>query len=91
VTYQHIELFVAKADSRPLKANLYVSSGKLAKQAVFTTDIRGGRMEVVSTVLLDAIQKNRKTVINYLRIRPRHIDDKYFNPMFLVRNTLDDL
>ncbi len=91
VTYQRIELWLARGDSRPLKANLYVSSGKLAKRAIFDVALRDGRKQVVSTTLFDAIHLQRKTVIEYQRITPRSIDDKYFNPMYLVRNTLDDL
>ncbi len=91
VTYPRIELLVAQKDSRPLQADLYVGSGKLAKHASFTTSQRDGHEQVVATTLIDAIQKNRKTVIEYLKIQPRDIADKYFNPMFLVRNTLEDL
>ncbi len=91
VTYKRIELTVAKQDSRPLKADLYVSSGKLAKRATFTTAPRNGHDQVISTTLIDAIRKNRKTVIEYQGVTPRDIEDKYFNPMFLVRNSLDDL
>ncbi len=91
VTYKRIELYVAKADHHPLSANLYVNSGKLAKQATFTMGERDGRPQVISTTLLDKVQKHRKTIIEYLSNLPRDIEDKYFNPMFLVRNTLDEL
>ena len=90
-TYQRIELTVAKQDSRPLTANLYVHSGKLAKQVSFKMGQRDGQISVVSMTLLDKIQKQKKTVIEYLSIKPESIADKYFNPMFLVRNTLGDL
>ncbi len=91
VTYKRIVLLLAKADYHPLSAKLYVSSGKLAKEASFKMGNIDGRAEVVSTTLIDKVQKHKKTVIEYLSAQPRNISDKYFNPAFLVRNTLDDL
>ncbi len=90
-TYKRILLTVAQQDSRPLKAVLYLNSGKIAKRVSFQMGELDGRPAVVSMTLLDNIQKQKKTVINYLTIKPKSIADKYFNPMFLVRNTLDDL
>lgn len=90
-TYKRIDLWIAAGDSHPLKADLYVHSGKLAKQVTFRLGAMDGRPAVVSMTLLDKVQKNRRTVIDYLANRPRAIDDRYYNPMYLVRNTLDAL
>ena len=88
-TYQRIELWVTASDYHPLKANLYVHSGKLAKQVSFRLGEMDGRPMIVSMTLLDKVQKQKKTVIDYLGNQPREIDDKYYNPMYLVRNTLE--
>ncbi len=41
VTYQRIELWIGKARSEPIKADLFVQSDKLAKQARFVMDKPG--------------------------------------------------
>lgn len=91
VTYKRIELMVDEKDHHPLSAKLYVSSGKLTKEAVFIIGQSNGRKAVIATTLIDRVQKQKKTVIEYLGTEPRSISDKYFNPAYLVRNTLDEL
>ena len=90
-SYSRIELYVAKGDYRPLKADLYVASGKLAKQASFTAEEAEGEIRVTEMTLFDRIQTDRETVIRYLYTTPRAIPDKFYNPAFLVRNNLDEL
>jgi hypothetical protein len=87
-TYAHIELYVAQDGYWPVQANLYVASGRLAKLASFTLGELDDRRQVTAMTLLDKIQRQRKTVIRYLSITPREIPDKFYNPMYLVRNRL---
>lgn len=86
VTYARVELWIGRSDARPVQANLYVASEKLAKQATFALERVDGRLQVSSMTLTDQIQVNRKTVITYLARRPRALPDEFFNPMFLARN-----
>ncbi|MGF1758636.1 outer membrane lipoprotein-sorting protein [Photobacterium sagamiensis] len=90
-TYHRIELFLNADDNFPLKANLYLKSGKLAKTAHYTSGMQNGLRSVTAMVLKDNIQPNKKTVIEYKSSQAVEIADKLFNPSFLVRNNLSDL
>jgi len=90
VSYQRVELYLAKADARPVQADLYVASDKLAKQALFTVAQVDGRPQVSAMRLIDQIQSNRETVIRYLSRKPRSLPDEYYNPMFLTRSDLKE-
>jgi hypothetical protein len=90
VSYQRVELYLAKAGARPVKADLYVASDKLAKQALFTVEQVDGRPQVSAMRLIDQIQTNRETVIRYISRKPRSIPDEYYNPMFLTRSDLKE-
>ncbi|MCP5079100.1 MAG: outer membrane lipoprotein-sorting protein [Psychromonas sp.] len=84
-SYFTINLWLEKETSFPVKAELYLQSGKLAKEAWFTKGLRGGKYKVVSMQLDDQIQKNQQTVIEYKSITPSEIDKKYYNPAYLSR------
>lgn len=90
-TYARIELWVDQSNYAPLAADLYVKSGKLAKQATYKMGMRDGKRQVVGMVLYDRIQKNRKTVVNTLSVKEATIPDKYYNPQYLARNPTLDL
>ena len=89
VTYRHIELYLARSDARPVRADLYVASERLAKRATFEMTTEGGRQRVSAMKLVDRIQTNRETLIRYLSRSPRSIGDEYYNPMFLTRHDPD--
>jgi hypothetical protein len=88
VSYQRVELYVAESDHRPLRADLYVASDKLAKKARFVLEPIDGRLQVSTMLLLDMIQTGRETRIRYLSRKARTIADEYYNPMFLTSNLL---
>ncbi len=87
-TYKRIVLFLAKADSEPVFAELYVASDKLAKEASFEMGSLEGRHQVVAMKLTDRIQSGRVTEIRYLGQTPRKVPDEYLNPMYLTHNEL---
>lgn len=91
VSYQKINLWVDQVTYFPLKADLYLASGKLAKQAVFSQGQRDGKPAVVAMTLFDSIQQSKKTVIEYQLIVPWLLDDKYYTPSFLSRSNTTDL
>lgn len=90
-SYHRIDLWLNQANDFPVKADLYLRSGKLAKQAWFTQGERDGQTRVVAMTLLDQIQPAKKTVIEYQEVTEAALDDKYYNPAYLTRNALSEL
>ncbi|WP_406733093.1 outer membrane lipoprotein-sorting protein [Vibrio scophthalmi] len=90
-SYQRIELWLEQETGFPIKANLYLRSGKLAKQATFSRGERNDAPAVTAMTLVDAIQTDKKTVIEYQSITPWQLDDKFYNPSFLARNSTSEL
>jgi hypothetical protein len=88
VTYARIELFLDKASALPVKADLYVNSGKRAKEAWFEAGKLDGQTRIVSMTLLDDIQRGRKTLVRYQSMAAKEAPDEFFNPAALVRNSL---
>ncbi|NVD08939.1 outer membrane lipoprotein-sorting protein [Vibrio sp. JPW-9-11-11] len=90
-SYQAIDLWLDAHDDFPIKADLYLRSGKLAKQAWFERGTRDEQTRVTAMTLLDQIQPAKKTVIEYQSITPTVLEDKYYNPAYLVRNAIAEL
>ncbi|MGY3688615.1 outer membrane lipoprotein-sorting protein [Vibrio coralliilyticus] len=90
-SYDRIELWLESESDFPIKADLYLKSGKLAKQALFEQGERDGQSRVVSMTLIDKIQPAKKTVIEYQQVTAHQLEDKYYIPAFLTRNALSEL
>lgn len=90
VTYRHIALYLERGSALPVKADLFVDSGKRAKEAWFEAGKLDGKQRVVSMTLLDDIQHNRKTVIRYRSMTPKALPDEFFNPATLIRNAMSE-
>lgn len=90
VSYPRIVLYLAKNDRRPIEAELYVASDKLAKQASFRYGSVGGRRLVTVMVLTDRIQPGRQTEMHYLSRAARSLPDEYYNAAFLVRSDISE-
>lgn len=90
VSYARIVLYLATGTQEPVRADLYVASDKLAKQAFFDIGPLEGRRQVVAMRLLDQIQKSRETVVRYLARTPKTLPDEVFNPMYLTRNDVKE-
>ncbi len=84
VSYARIELWVGSQRHEPVRADLYVHSDKLAKQARFTLDKAGKLVEEM--VLQDQLSHHKLTRIQYLSRQARQVPDTWLNPMFLARN-----
>ena len=90
VTYQRIELWLGTKLNEPLKAELYVQSDKLAKQAAFVLDKPAAPTQVSEMVLRDQLSNHKETRVRYVSRAPRSVPEAWLNPMFLARNpTLD--
>jgi len=88
VTYARVELYLDQASRMPIKADLYVGSGKRAKEAWYFPKPLDGQLRIMTMVLLDDIQANRRTVIHFRSIVAKAAPDEFFNPAALVRNSL---
>jgi Outer membrane lipoprotein-sorting protein len=88
VTYSRIELYLEKGSALPIKADLYVGSGKRAKEAWYVPTRMDGRRLIGTMLLLDDIQVNRRALVTYRSIVPKAAPDEFFNPAALVRNSL---
>ncbi len=86
VTYQRIELWIGKTRCEPVRADLYVLSDKLAKQAHFVMDKPGAPTMVLEMVLSDQVSNHKTTHVRYLSRKERQVPPEWLNPMFLVRN-----
>lgn len=85
VTYQRIELWLGKTRSEPVKADLYVQSDKLAKQARFVVDKPSAPTTVTEMVLLDQLSDRKETRVRYLGRKDRIVPEAWLNPMFLAK------
>ena len=90
VSYPRIVLYLAKSDRRPVQAELYVASDKLAKEAAFVIGDVDGRKMVTAMVLTDRLQRERVTEVHYLTRSAKTMGDEYYNPAFLVRADIND-
>ncbi len=86
VAYQRIELWLGKSLHEPLKADLYVQSEKLAKQASFVMDKAQAPTAVDQMILLDQLSSHKETRVQYVSRKPKTIPDQWLNPMFLAKN-----
>ena len=71
MTYQRIELWIGKARHEPIKADLYVQSDKLAKQARFVLDKPAAPTAVTEMVLRDQLSNHKETRVRYVYAQGR--------------------
>ncbi|EGU6976896.1 outer membrane lipoprotein-sorting protein [Vibrio parahaemolyticus] len=90
-SYQKIDLWLSEQDAFPIKADLYLRSGKLAKQAQYGRATNRGEDYVSEMTLLDSIQPSKKTVIEYQEIVPWQLDNKFYNPSYLPKANTSEL
>ncbi|MEO7106420.1 MAG: outer membrane lipoprotein-sorting protein [Rhodoferax sp.] len=86
VTYQRIELWIGKTHHEPVRADLFVQSDKLAKQARFVMDHPAAPKTVSEMILVDQLSNKKETHIKYLARKERTVSAEWMNPMFLARN-----
>jgi hypothetical protein len=86
VSYQRIELWLGKQRHEPVRAELYVHSDKLAKQARFVFDQPAAPTQVTEMVLHDQLSNHKETRVRYVSRQGKTVPDSWLNPMFLARN-----
>jgi outer membrane lipoprotein-sorting protein len=84
LSYSRIRLWVARRDNVPIKADYYVSSGKLVKQLLFRElgTVNGSRM-ITKIEVLDALRPDRRTEMVYSRLEGKQLPEKMFQPSYL--------
>jgi outer membrane lipoprotein-sorting protein len=80
-TYQRVRYFVRKTDSRPVRAEYFLTSGKPIKTATFG-ELRdmGGRPTLTRIDVRDALRSSSRTTIEFTSVTPRALPDKLFSP-----------
>jgi hypothetical protein len=86
VTYQRIELWVGKGKGEPVKADLYVQSDKLAKEARFVMDKPAAPTYMTAMLLRDQLTNKKETQVRYVSRKEHTVPEAWLNPMFLARN-----
>ena len=81
VTYAEIKYWVSKDKRRPMKAEFVAATGTLLKTGRFDNYKDVGAAHPIATrlTLVDAIRKDRTSVIDYGQITIRDVPDKYFD------------
>lgn len=86
LSYQRIELWLGKQRHEPVRADLYVQSEKLAKQARFVVDQPKAPTRVDEMLLQDHLSSRKATRVRYLSRQPHTVPPGWLNPMALARN-----
>jgi hypothetical protein len=87
LSYSKVDLWLKPDSYHPVKADFYLKSGKLAKQATFELTLIDDQWRVQSLSLQDRVQKDQRTKIVYEDITPVEMKQKWFTPQFLLRAT----
>jgi len=88
LSYKSVTLWVADGTYHPIRADFYLKSGKLAKQATFDLEQDDlGEWYMGSLSLQDKVRKDQLTKIYYDKVEPLEMKDKWFSPNFLLRDT----
>jgi hypothetical protein len=84
VTYAAIKYWVSKDGRRPVKAEFYAGTGTLLKTGTFGSfkDVAGHPLATRLT-LVDAIRKDRSSVLDYGEVSVRDIPDRYFDKNYM--------
>lgn len=84
VTYAAITYWVSKDRRLPVKAEFHAGTGTLLKTGLFDRfrDFNGRPLSTRLT-LMDAIRKDRRSVIEYGDIAVRDLPDKYFDKNYM--------
>jgi len=88
VTYAAVKYWVSKDKQLPVKAEYYAGTGTLLKTGWFSDfkDV-GGSPIATRLTLVDAIRKDRRSVLDYGEITVRDLPEKYFDKNYM--KTLD--
>jgi outer membrane lipoprotein-sorting protein len=85
-TYNRVELWVRKEDSRPRKAEIYLTSGKHYKTIFYDTfAVMRDRLLLTQMTIFDRLREGSKTVMTFSGYTPKEIPEKNFNKDYLEK------
>ncbi|WP_444944638.1 outer membrane lipoprotein-sorting protein [Microbulbifer sp. ZKSA006] len=90
-SYQKITLWLDAESHFPVRAELYLKSGKLAKVAHFVPGLRDQMLFVEEMVLVDSIEAATETRVRYESSTAHQLPEKFYNPAYLSRQSKMDL
>ncbi len=84
MSYSRVKLWVSHDNEIPLKADYFVSSGKLVKTMYFREmgTLSGSQM-VTKVEILDVVRPDRRTVMSYSKLEAKKMPEKMFQPGYL--------
>ena len=91
VSYSRIILILDRSDNFPVRAKFFLKSGKLAKIATFTKGELNNQPWVIGMEFENSVVEGEKTVMQVISADYIDIEDKIFNPSFLVRANLENI
>ena len=84
VTYAALKYWVTQDGFRPVKADFHAGTGTLLKTGVFHRYQEiNGRTLLTGLTLVDAIRKDRTSVMEFSDLRVRDLPDKYFDKNYM--------
>jgi outer membrane lipoprotein-sorting protein len=84
VTYAAVKYWVSKDGRRPVKVEFYAGTGTLLKTGTFANFKEvAGRVLATRLTLVDAIRKDRTSILDYGDIAIRDVPEKYFDKNFM--------
>ena len=84
VTYAAIKYWVSKDRRLPIKAEFYAGTGTLLKTGIFESVKEiAGHLLATRLTLIDAIRKDRKSVMDYGEVTVRDLPEKYFDKNYM--------
>jgi outer membrane lipoprotein-sorting protein len=85
-TYKKIDYWITKSSSCPLKAEIYLISGKHYKTIHFDRyEEVQGRMVLTQLTITDRLREGRTTIMNYTGYTSQELPEKYFNKDYLEK------
>lgn len=86
VTYHRVLYWVAVSDNRPFKAEFYSVSKRLMKTCHYQEFKEiGGAVRPSRMVMDDAVKQGEQSVMDYVAITSRELDDKVFTKEYLKK------
>lgn len=80
VTYRQIDYWVEKVTFLPKKALFYAISGKLLKSAAYSNfKLILGHSRMTKTLIRDAVQPTKQSIMIYTGQKAENFDDSFFN------------
>lgn len=85
-TYQKIEYWLAKENTLPQQAEIYLSSGKHYKSIHYDKYISSnGKMLLAQLSITERLETGKKTIMLFSDYKPKEIPERYFNKDYLEK------